>query len=65
MPKQKKPSPEQLYKTLMRKIVDSEQSPPCEKLTEIFYADGLDWQVRVRERQAKMLCGVCNLNTIK
>lgn len=59
MTKPAKPSPEQLYKTLMIKFIESGETPPCDNRTEVFFADGVDWQVRIRDREAKMLCGFC------
>lgn len=53
------PTPEQLYKTLMLKFVESEQTPPCDGYTDVFYADGVDWVVRQNEREAKIICSLC------
>lgn len=58
-----KPTPEQLYKTLMIKFVESEQTPPCDGYTEVFYSDGVDWLVRQNEREAKIICNLCPFKT--
>lgn len=55
----KKPLPEQLYKTLMKRFIDADELPPCDGYTETFFADGPDWIVRNAEREAKIVCNLC------
>jgi hypothetical protein len=55
----KKPTAEQLYKTLMLKFIESETIPPCEGYTEVFYPDGVEWQIKNRANEAKIICNLC------
>lgn len=58
-----KKSAEQLYKTLMLKFIHAEESPPCEGYTEVFYPDGVEWQIRNRANEAKIICNMCPFKT--